>query len=186
VNNLSRVELGALLWLLCLPENHYHRFGGGKPLGFGSVRLTIDWDHTRLYSGQGWRTIYSDLSYGDLNQVELPASSGGGELQSINAENAKLLVDAFQRAVERAYGNGKTFQQVPFIAAFLQMAQGFTDGLPIHYPRARQKNQQGPVPPHPEGKAYEWFVENERVRKDDKERQLSLPNLYAERGLPIL
>jgi len=186
VTNLSRVELGALLWLLCLPKDYFHRFGGGKPLGFGSVRLTIDWEHTRLYSGQGWRAIYSDLTYGDLNEVELPASSGGGDLQSINAENAKLLVDAFQRAVERAYGNGKTFQQVPFIAAFLRMAQGFTDGLPIHYPRARQQNQQGPVPPHPEGKAYEWFVENERIARDGGGPKLSLPNLHAERGLPIL
>jgi CRISPR-associated protein (TIGR03986 family) len=37
--NLSRFELGGLLWLIKLPENSFLRLGLGKPLGFGSVRL---------------------------------------------------------------------------------------------------------------------------------------------------
>ena len=47
VTNLSDVELGALLFLLRLPDEQpsgrkpHHRLGGGKPLGFGSVRLEI-------------------------------------------------------------------------------------------------------------------------------------------------
>lgn len=40
--NLSAVELGALAWLLSLPKEHFFRFGGGKPLGFGSVRLDLE------------------------------------------------------------------------------------------------------------------------------------------------
>jgi CRISPR-associated protein (TIGR03986 family) len=46
VTNLSDVELGALLWLLGLPadgnRHRFHRVGGGKPLGFGSVSLKIE------------------------------------------------------------------------------------------------------------------------------------------------
>ena len=38
--NLSDVELGALLFVLNLPENHYHKLGMGKPLGLGSVKIT--------------------------------------------------------------------------------------------------------------------------------------------------
>ncbi|MCK9280545.1 MAG: TIGR03986 family CRISPR-associated RAMP protein [Melioribacteraceae bacterium] len=38
--NLSEVELGALLTSLDLPENCAHKIGMGKPLGLGSIRIT--------------------------------------------------------------------------------------------------------------------------------------------------
>jgi CRISPR-associated protein (TIGR03986 family) len=38
-DNLSEVELGALAWVLSLPENHCHKIGMGKPLGMGAVLL---------------------------------------------------------------------------------------------------------------------------------------------------
>ena len=41
VTNLTRVELGGLLWLLSLPAGHFLRLGLGKPLGFGSVRAEV-------------------------------------------------------------------------------------------------------------------------------------------------
>ncbi len=37
--NLSEIELGALLYVLQLPENCAHKIGMGKPLGLGSVRI---------------------------------------------------------------------------------------------------------------------------------------------------
>ncbi len=37
--NLSQVELGALLWALDLPDGHHHKLGMGKPLGLGSVKI---------------------------------------------------------------------------------------------------------------------------------------------------
>ncbi|BCB96585.1 CRISPR-associated RAMP family protein [Dissulfurispira thermophila] len=37
--NLSNVELGALLFVLDLPENLAHKLGMGKPLGLGSVEI---------------------------------------------------------------------------------------------------------------------------------------------------
>ena len=40
--NLSEVELGALLWVLDLPEGHRHKLGMGKPLGMGSVKIKTD------------------------------------------------------------------------------------------------------------------------------------------------
>ncbi|MGE4056658.1 MAG: TIGR03986 family CRISPR-associated RAMP protein, partial [Vicinamibacterales bacterium] len=56
VQNLSAVELGALLWLLELPADCFFRFGGGKPLGFGSVRLAIE--SCDLRTGGGLRGRY--------------------------------------------------------------------------------------------------------------------------------
>ncbi len=38
--NLSQMELGALLFVLNLPEGCAHKLGMGKPLGLGSVRIT--------------------------------------------------------------------------------------------------------------------------------------------------
>jgi CRISPR-associated protein (TIGR03986 family) len=38
--NLSKVELGALLFALDLPDGLAHKLGMGKPLGFGSVKIT--------------------------------------------------------------------------------------------------------------------------------------------------
>ncbi|GAB4156146.1 MAG: TIGR03986 family CRISPR-associated RAMP protein [Candidatus Promineifilaceae bacterium] len=38
-DNLTEAELGALAWVLALPENHCHKIGMGKPLGMGAVLL---------------------------------------------------------------------------------------------------------------------------------------------------
>ena len=100
IANLSVVELGALLWLLSLPADYYHRLGGGKPLGFGSVRLEIDAVKTRLSDGNGWKTFYSTL--GDM---------------SSEAFLRQKAIDAFQAAVVSAYGQGQPFDQVSFIGA---------------------------------------------------------------------
>lgn len=39
--NLTEVELGALLFVLDLPEGCAHKLGMGKPLGLGSVKITL-------------------------------------------------------------------------------------------------------------------------------------------------
>lgn len=168
VTNLSQVELGALLWLLSLPDEHYHRLGGGKPLGFGSVRLDIDDRNTHLHDGNGWRAFYSTLD--PRTPPEL---------------NHEDVIKSYKEAVIGAYGPNPAFDEVSFIKAFLRMAKGFDDNLPIHYPRARQQGQADPVPPHPEGLAYQWFVVNDRTGRDAGP-QASLPDLATDSGLPML
>jgi CRISPR-associated protein (TIGR03986 family) len=53
--NLSKVELGALLFALDLPESCAHKLGMGKPLGLGSARIT-----PRLYLSDR-KQRYTDL-----------------------------------------------------------------------------------------------------------------------------
>jgi CRISPR-associated protein (TIGR03986 family) len=168
VTNLSSVELGALLWLLSLPDNHFHRLGGGKPLGFGSVRLEIDPLATHLHDGNGWKQVYSTLD--DVTPKKVVREA---------------WIEEFKQAVRICYGSMGSFENVPFIAAWLRMATGHPDTLPVHYPRARQEGQADPVPPHPEGQAYEWFVANDRTGRDGGP-QVSLPDLAADAGLPML
>jgi CRISPR-associated protein (TIGR03986 family) len=171
VTNLSKIELGALLWLLNLPENHFHRFGGGKPLGFGSVRLKIE--SSQLLDGIGWRQVYSTIDDVTFVQVDHAA-----------------LIDDYKQAARTSYASGGSFEDVPFIAAWLLMAQGHPDPqgkdrpLPTHYPRASRQEQSGPVPPHPEGQAYEWFVANDRTGRNEGP-QVSLPDLASDSGLPL-
>jgi CRISPR/Cas system CSM-associated protein Csm3 (group 7 of RAMP superfamily) len=53
--NLSKVELGALLFALHLPEGLAHKLGMGKPLGLGTVKIT-----PKLYLSDR-KQRYSDL-----------------------------------------------------------------------------------------------------------------------------
>lgn len=165
VTNLSEAELGALLWLLKLPEEYYHRLGGGKPLGFGSVRLEIE--RLELGNGAAQRARYT-----------------------LEAEASAATIDQAEGGCEGPFGRAvKAFTDAaPEVCreAFLVAARGFDDCLPVHYPRVREAGGRpsgGPVPPSPEGEAFKWFVSNERPNQAGG--RLSLPSLLAECGLPI-
>lgn len=67
--NLSNVELGALLWALDLAQDDKYRFslGMGKPLGMGAVKITHHLHLSKrkkryesLFAGQKWLTGYHD------------------------------------------------------------------------------------------------------------------------------
>lgn len=153
VNNLSSVELGALLWLLSSPDIHYHRIGGGKPLGFGSVWVTVDWEKTDLRKGEDWREYYSSLV------AELPPTT-----------DAVGCIKEYKKVVEAAYGRGEAFEKIPFIRAFCRCSKGYDDNAAIHYPRSTPQ-------PTPEGEAFQWFVNNENDTRDAWGLKLSLPYL---------
>uniref|UniRef100_UPI002FE34D72 TIGR03986 family type III CRISPR-associated RAMP protein n=1 Tax=Rhabdothermincola sp. TaxID=2820405 RepID=UPI002FE34D72 len=137
VENLSDVELGALLWLLNLPEDCHHRLGGGKPLGFGSVRIEIDQEATSLAKGStvadAWR------------QLDEPAD-----------DDWSGLAAAFEEEVRKMYPSKSI--PIGILEAFLQAARGPVDArVPVHYPRLSRE-------PDPEGRNYEWFNANEQRR----------------------
>jgi len=156
VINLSAVELGALLWLLQLPPDHFHKLGGGKPLGFGSIRMGVS--GTALGIGQDWREYYSALDSKEPSR------------------DPKDAVQAFREAIATAYGGD--FTQVSFIRAFEKAAVGFSD-KPTHYPRVGAPGSTGPVAPSPKGENFLWFTENER-----KTAPVSLDPLILGNGLP--
>jgi CRISPR-associated protein (TIGR03986 family) len=65
--NLTDVEIGALLWVLDLPDGYHHKVGMGKPLGLGSVdiepRLTLidrSARYKKLLDANGWYTGNSE------------------------------------------------------------------------------------------------------------------------------
>jgi CRISPR-associated protein (TIGR03986 family) len=168
VHNLSLVELGALLWLLRLPEGNFLRLGTAKPLGFGSVRLTIDQDPdddaVDVRTGRDLRSRYSAWQ---------PPPSPGTPIEA--------TIKAFTDALLKAYppSGGGDFDKIRFIAAFRTACRGFDDGLPTHYPRATADGNPGP--PNPAGESFKWFVANER----DGARY-ALPDLLNDPGLATL
>lgn len=73
--NLSKVELGALLFVLDLPKNHYHKLGMGKPLGLGSVKITPSLfltdrkkRYTRLFENNKWYLALEETSMGEYKR----------------------------------------------------------------------------------------------------------------------
>ena len=117
MENLTRVELGALIWLLSLPDDHYLRMGLGKPLGFGSVRAEIIPSGTRVADGNAWVTTLPEWK-----------SSGptGCDLVSMKAE--------FVTEITRA--------NPTLLRSFLRAAAGF-EGSPVCYPRLPDQPNQG-------------------------------------------
>ena len=136
--NLSKFELGALLWLLQLKPKQFHRFGGAKPLGFGSVHLSLKEETSDIRAGAALK----QTRYASLNEDE-------HVFDSQQLENN--FIKAFRDAVAEAYG--RPFEEVSFIKAFIRCCEGFNTGLPIHYPRGDER-------PNPEGESFKWFVDN--------------------------
>lgn len=156
--NLSEIELSALLWLVTLnesrdanqPKRHF-RLGLGKPLGFGSVLLSVSALH--LEAGEQRADRY----------LELAPTPPTGQLQ-----------DA-REARQHAFEFGKRFQTTmsdhpeltAACGAFVAAAEGW-EGRPIHYPRVTVKGTASPAQP-----GFAWFVKNE----DDRKR--ALPDLAS-------
>lgn len=131
--NLDPIELGALLFALQLEEGLHHRLGYAKPLGFGSVKLSIG-SVTRF----DWR-----------KRLNSPDSKAGHE--TIEKEKWQSWIDNFLKEMHDQYRN-----EYDEILDDLRALLGEPPDLPIHYPRTDEV-------PDPEGKNFEWFVGNKKV-----------------------
>ena len=176
VVNLSDAELGALLWLLDLNRGRdvgsgdgdarprCLRVGGGKPLGFGSVKVAVT--ALCLETGGERKARYRELD-------PVPRAS---------QRDPWSTVEVFCAAVKEGYG--EMADKTDFLKAFLRAAEGFDDGHPIHYPRTAPAHRDGPgpVPPSASGENFKWFQQNERLHEGN--RGLALEDLASDSGLP--
>lgn len=136
-SNLAPVELGALLWTLEMNGAQYHRLGFGKPLGFGSVKLSI-----------------ADLFVTDFAQ-RYASFAGTGE-NTTNSDMRTQWLNQFKVAMSRAYEG--EFEKLAHIKDLLVLLSDPQPNLPIHYPRTDVK-------PVEQGKNFEWFMGNNRNRE---------------------
>jgi len=154
--NLSKVELGALVWLLSLNgenENKYfHRFGGGKPYGFGSVRLEITGSDVR--NGKDLKTFYMSLDDEGIGKLDENA------IKNLGIEFKSLADSAFPTVIK----------------SFIRACQGFAD-KPTHYPR-KSENLDADT------KSFDWFVANNKIEKGTVKHGYVLQDLANDDGLP--
>lgn len=144
VDNLTDLELGALLWLLdpqrlgCDGHPGRHRLGMGKPYGFGVVELSLAAAGTTLARGDQIAQRLTDLK---------PAPA--------DDRTWTELAERFEQAVSGSLG--------PVLRAVRAVAAGVGARKPIHYPRNR-----------PQDDGYTWFVDEERVAGDGQAQALPL------------
>ncbi|MFZ1769302.1 MAG: TIGR03986 family CRISPR-associated RAMP protein [Caldilinea sp.] len=134
-HNLAPVEFGALLWTLHLgDEGCFYRLGYAKPLGFGSVRLSVE-----------------KISLLDFHHRYLSLSTSGW-CTATPSERSNWLA-RFEQVMERCYGQPlRELTNIKDLLSLLSEPKR-TRLLPIHYPRLDVK-------PDPEGKNFSWFVAN--------------------------
>ncbi|HEY6798599.1 MAG TPA: TIGR03986 family CRISPR-associated RAMP protein [Kineosporiaceae bacterium] len=118
LDGVPTAELGALVWLLNQGEKAPLRLGAGKPLGFGVLACTIDWDGTELRDGaavaQGWR------------QLSPPPAADTGAVRSL-ATQFEATATAHPVLAEA-------------LASYRSATAGVTDH-PVHYPRPVERPQ---------------------------------------------
>lgn len=139
VENLSAAELGALLWLLALPDEAVMTMGLGKPLGFGAVRVTAEWEKVELFEASNLNARYRSLS-------TMPESCDENTLQGLVNDYDDILRDRDDLARVRK--------------EFLNIVFGYV-GVPVHYPRHRPSGQ-GHHRPAPQSELFKWWVANEQ------------------------
>jgi len=94
VENLTREELGALLALLSL-EQQYFRLGFAKPLGLGSVALSIQWNGEEplpFITGEDFKERY--------HKLDASASSPKG----LSKGQVQEMIRNYQKNIVRLYG----------------------------------------------------------------------------------
>jgi len=114
VRNLSRLELGALLYLLKPPVSPFnHRLGGAKPYGYGSVvlRVTFEPEHAAtpvLALGSEWAEHYRSLGaspVAGLGESDMTALVN----EFVDAANAAGLGSSLKGLEDAAVGFKGTF-----------------------------------------------------------------------------
>lgn len=162
-HDLAPVELGALLWTLNLSEEGcYFRLGYAKPLGFGSVRLTVE-----------------RVELIDMDRRFQSLDVDGWSVASPTEKS--IWLERFETAMKRCYDHPvRQLSNIRDLIAFLSEPQNAAR-LHIHYPRTD-------VRPDPEGKNFEWFVAN-KVKSLTPEKagpNLPLDAPGEEQGLRLL
>ena len=205
VQNLQPEEVGALLWLLTLPERHYFKLGYGKPLGFGSMKMEIDEERfvngcMPLGTGEDWKAYYADLNASSPARLD-----GDRQNECIQKFRASMVAAYNPLLVNHATDDGGDKNEASSMTSLDQLARVKSKLLNTPEGRAQLEEQRfeelsfigeflqilrGPVgdapihyprpnpKPDPEGKNFEWFVANE------KQSKRSLPKVTDKNGLP--
>lgn len=130
--SLAPAELGALLWSLQLEKGMYHRLGYAKPLGFGSVKLTVE-----------------KVEVFDLEKKYLALTAYEQYTLVLDREEINEIISSFKSEMKDLYGE-EDFRKLVNIRD-LQKILGSPFQPNIHYPRLKRS-------PDPKGENFRWFL----------------------------
>lgn len=143
-DNLSRLELGALLWSLELENDWAHRLGYAKPLGFGSVNNTI-----------------VEVQLRDAASRYTSLSNDGTTTWAQESENIQNAISYFKDMMKQVYD--KEFLELETLCDLSTLLGPQDETLPpIHYPRQEKI-------PNAKGEGFRWHTD-----KVNKKRGLQL------------
>ncbi|MGE5558335.1 MAG: TIGR03986 family CRISPR-associated RAMP protein [Bacillota bacterium] len=151
--NLTEVELGALLFALDLPKNHYHKLGMGKPLGLGTVKITPTLylsdrkkRYSRLFDGDSWQLAEEISDLGKyiasferyvLDRINPEERNGADSLWAVERmQHLKAMLDGVStdnpdwceetRYMQIGHPQNKNeFKKRPILAKPLEVKNGF-------------------------------------------------------------
>lgn len=155
-DGLSLAELGHLLFALNPSDTFCHKIGMGKPIGLGTVKLSVKEcsiiDRRARYSNVGWRQLRAVAWSNELTRLRDNASY----------ELADLFPDAYRA---------------------LRLIGESLDLTDVTYPVTNAQNKTvSPRTHHDESKLFEWFRRNargEQVLEPLDENSTSLPRLKS-------
>lgn len=185
--NLSPVELGALLWTLQLEEGMFHRIGFAKPLGFGSIRVRVDDSLTDDGQKRGLRLLDVKARYQSLNE--------DGWSEPLDPSKRRQLMRQFKKAMVKRYlpEKAKTlkneedkkweaaFETLENVADLKALLSEPPEKLSIHYPRIDRN-------PTSKGENFNWFMDNKYETKAKRGEWIELEVPAKEvkgNGLPL-
>lgn len=135
--NLAPVEFGALLWSIEMENDMFHKIGLGKPLGFGSVKLSII-----NISTLNVKERYASFSNNGWNAID--------DLEKIKG----IFISKFRDSMKIKYS--KNFNELDNIMDLKVILS--ENASNVHYPRTSEE-------PNTEGKNFKWFVQNKELGK---------------------
>ncbi len=105
-DNLSDIELGALLFAVDLPEHYAHKIGMGKPLGLGSIRI-----NAKLYLSDRQKR-YKDL-FAEWNGLQ----EKSGEIKNIKLKFEQFIL----KELDNGTGKYKSLWDTERLKEFARM-----------------------------------------------------------------
>ncbi|ASS88147.1 CRISPR-associated RAMP family protein [Geobacillus lituanicus] len=118
--DLTDVELGALLWTLQLEDGMVHRLGYAKPLGYGHVKIFIE----------------------HLYMEDICSRYANWSSSSVRDEKDKIsfYIQKFKEEMEKAFA--KPFENIIQVADLKAILTPKRERFPIHYPKPNPEGKE--------------------------------------------
>lgn len=176
--NLSRIELGMLLYALEPEESYHHKLGLGKPIGLGSVKIRISelqlLDRAARYKiDNPFRASRYSRSWAaaDIDRNTQTSDTG-------SAGETRVLPTAFIHRLKSEFLTSAGGTNSPHIHALNLIGNLSASSKPIHYPQLEALSGA-----ELEDQTYMWFVENNY--KIEKRRYPRIGDPEHQRLIPI-